>query len=219
MSGYKFDYEKKVAGGDVIRLRPYYFRASRLYWALRAIKTYRGSLLDVGCGAGDLLEAFSFYRQDLNLTGIDLSHKSIALAKKRSLKARFLVGDAQALPFKDDSFDIVTCFDVIEHVERPEAVLGEIGRILKSSGIFQAFIPTEMNRLSLEGLLLKGGWKGKEIYAGHPHHFSLAEVKKMLKKNGFKIINLAWGDHLIHQLAEIAYFTFLSKRKKIYSFS
>jgi len=217
VAGYKFDYEKKVAGGDIIRVKPYYFRASRLYWALRTIKSHRGKLLDVGCGAGDFLEAFSFYRKDLSLTGIDLSKKSVGLAKKRNIRAKFLVADAHKLPFKDHSFDIVTCFDMIEHVKNPELVLSEIGRVLKPPGVFHSFIPTEKNIFSFEGFLIKLGWKGKEIYAGHPQHFSFEQIKKMLGKNGFKIINIAWGDHFIHQFAETVYFTLLSKRRKIYN--
>lgn len=55
MGGYKFDYETKVWGGDVIRLSPVYFRASRLCWALKALKKVKesGKVLDVGCGEGD----------------------------------------------------------------------------------------------------------------------------------------------------------------------
>jgi ubiquinone/menaquinone biosynthesis C-methylase UbiE len=44
-------------------------------------------------------------------------------------------GDALNLPFKDESFDIVTAFEVIEHLYDPQKALGEIRRILKMDGI------------------------------------------------------------------------------------
>ena len=47
MLGYKFDYEKKVWGGDIILLRPIYFRASRLKYALKELAKVKGKILDI----------------------------------------------------------------------------------------------------------------------------------------------------------------------------
>jgi len=214
MKGYKFDYESKVWGGETLRLSPIHFRAARLGQALKALENVKGRVLDVGCGAGDFCEAIKFYRPDLEIFGIDLSQKAIKVAKKRVQKAVFKVADAQELPFKDDYFDAVVCFDLIEHVEFPQKVLGEIYRVLKPGGIFHGHIPVENNFWSLEGMLIRLGWKGKEIYGGHPHHFSLKEVKEMFRKEKFKIIRYCFGDHLFHQLLEIGYFTWLALRRK-----
>jgi len=214
MSSYKFNYEKKISGGERLRLSPVHFRASRLYWALKEIRNSKGKLLDVGCGGGDFLEALSLYRPKCKLFGIDLSKKAIDFAKKKDIKAEFMVADAQKLPFKDKSFDIVVCFDLLEHVKKPEKVLSEVNRVLRKGGLFHAFVPTENNFFSFEGLLIKMGWKGKEIYGGHIHRFSFGELKKMFKKKGFEIKKVRWGDHLIHQFCEIIYFSFLMLRKK-----
>jgi len=212
VSGYKFDYEQKVWGGETLRLSPTHFRASRLYWALKKIPDKKGKLLDVGCGMGDFLEAFSFYRPKYNFFGIDISAKAISQAKKRNLNINFKVADAQKLPFKDNTFDVVTCFDLIEHVKYPKLVLSEIHRVLKKRGIFHGFIPTESELLSIEGILIRAGWKAKEIYGGHPQRFSKKQIINWLDDAEFKIIRASWDEHTFKQLLEIVYFSLLSLR-------
>jgi len=210
--GYKFDYEKKVWGGDIIRLRPIYFRASRLKYALKELAKVKGKILDLGCGVGDFSEAIGFYRPDLGIYSVDISAHAIALANKRGLKAKFSVADAHHLPFKDNYFDAVVCFDLIEHVKSPKKVLEEINRVLKRGGLFHTFIPTEGNVYSLQGALIALGWKAKEKYGAHPHHFPPNEVKSWVKGAGFTIIKLRWGEHLVNQIIEIIYFSLLEIR-------
>ena len=214
MSGYKFDYEKKVWGGEKLRINPFHFRASRLYFAVKELREKKGKLLDVGCGAGDFPEAFNYYLPSFKISAIDISKKAIEKAKQRDIKANFIVASAEELPFKDNCFNVVTCFDVLEHVKSPEKMLGEMQRVLKSGGTLQSFVPTEDNIFSPEGLLIKLGWKAKEIYGGHPQHYSYGQVKEMFKKNGFEIKKIRWGEHFTNQIIEIIYFSFLSLRKK-----
>ncbi len=96
------------------------------------------SVLDIGCGGGFLAEEFAKDRYDV--TGIDPSGKSIAAARehaaKSSLAIDYRVGRGESLPFRDDSFDIVACCDVLEHVDDPAQVLREVSRVLKPGGIF-----------------------------------------------------------------------------------
>ena len=214
MAGYKFDYETKVWGGETLRVNPFHFRASRLYFTLTELKKAKGKLLDIGCGAGDFPEAFSFYRPDLKIFAIDISKKAIALAQKRNLNIEFKVASAESIPYKNNYFDIVTCFDVVEHVKSPEEVLKEIARVTKKGGIFQTFIPVEDSWALPEGFLIKIGWKAKEIYGGHPHHYSSEYVLKILKDAGFRIKKVRYGEHFTYHIIDIAYFSFLSLRGK-----
>jgi len=209
-----FDYEKIVWGGGLIRLRPTYFSARRLKKTLKAIKNCDGKLLDVGCGVGDYLEAISFYRPDLELFGLDVSREAIRLAKQRKIKAEFRLGRAEKLGFKESSFEVVTCVDLLEHVEQPRQVLKEIYRVLKPGGAMELIVPIEGNLWSLEGVLIRLGWQERERYGGHIQQFSIKRVKQLLREAGFEITTVSWGGHLLYQLVEMVYLTYLSIRGK-----
>lgn len=94
-------------------------------------------LLDVGCGGGLLSEDFA--RLGYQVTGIDPSEPSVATARKHAqqegLSIDYRVGVGEYIPFPDNSFDIITCCDVIEHVDSVSQTLQEIARVLRPGGI------------------------------------------------------------------------------------
>lgn len=65
--------------------------------------------------------------------GMEISH-SVALRARRTIPGRILAGDGLALPFGDQSFDLVTLWDVIEHLRDPHAAVEEVARVLRPGG-------------------------------------------------------------------------------------
>lgn len=98
-------------------------------------------ILDVGCGAGNLLEKLIGKR----IIGIDLSEFLLGIARERlrGNNIELIVGAAENLPFPDNSFDKVVCSEVLEHVLSPESVIVEIHRICKKDGELILTIPNE----------------------------------------------------------------------------
>src|SRR5882724_5131713 len=94
--------------------------------------------LDVGCGGGLLAEEFA--RLGPSVTGIDPSRSSLLAARKHAansgLTIKYLAGRGESLPFADESYDIVFCCDVLEHVVNPDKAIAEIARVLKQDGVF-----------------------------------------------------------------------------------
>ena len=94
--------------------------------------------LDVGCGGGYLSEELA--RLGFNVSGVDPAPASLAAAqshaKQSGLTIDYRVAQAESLPFPDGSFDLVTCCDVLEHVQDLDRTLSEIARVLKPGGIF-----------------------------------------------------------------------------------
>jgi len=88
-------------------------------------------VLDVGCGGGLLAEEVA--RLGLLVTGVDQSQKSLLTAFKHAaqsdLRINYVAGVGELLPFANASYDIVICCDVLEHVETPASVIGEIARL------------------------------------------------------------------------------------------
>ena len=95
-------------------------------------------ILDVGCGGGILAEEFA--RLGCQVIGIDPSSLSLATARAHAqqagLEIDYRVGVGEDLPFADESFEIVYCSDVLEHVNDLEKVISEITRVLKPNGVF-----------------------------------------------------------------------------------
>jgi ubiquinone/menaquinone biosynthesis C-methylase UbiE len=93
-------------------------------------------VLEIGCGLGtDLLQ---FARGGADVTGVDLTPASIDLVKKRfamyGLPARAQVGDAERLPFSDNSFDVVYSFGVLHHTPNTQKAIDEVYRVVKPGG-------------------------------------------------------------------------------------
>jgi len=116
-------------------------RFGRREWhvpTVAAFNTYRGKdVLEIGCSiATDGLE---FARSGANYTGVDLTPKSIEIARERfdlfDVSGRFEVANAEErIPFPDSSFDHVYSFGVIHHSPVPERIVAEIHRVLRPRG-------------------------------------------------------------------------------------
>lgn len=157
-------------------------------------------LLEVGCGAGNILEKAPLR----NLFGVDISAFILAKAKQKlSKKVTLFQADAQNLPFKDRAFKQVICSEVLEHLLDPSASLQEIARILSYQGIAIISVPNELwiNRIKrvlirlriFDWLLHRGGEYGKMPERmedqWHLHVFSL-ENWLILFNNFFRVTRL-----------------------------
>lgn len=95
-------------------------------------------VLDIGCGGGLACEFLA--KRGAQVSGIDLSLNSIKAAQKHAknsnLEIDYQCGVAENLPYEEKTFDVVVCFDVLEHVEDWEKVISEIYRVLNKNGIF-----------------------------------------------------------------------------------
>jgi len=107
-------------------------RMKELEWAARGLnRNLKGLTLDIGGGKGyvaSLLEELG-----CNTIGLDIKPSFVKHMVKLGLPA--VLADARRLPFRSSTFDQVTCFEMIEHVDKPEEVLKEIKRVLKDDGL------------------------------------------------------------------------------------
>jgi SAM-dependent methyltransferase len=94
--------------------------------------------LDVGCGAGHWGRALlPHLHRDARLVGVDREEAFLELARKAAApeRASYVQGTAEALPFPDASFDLVTCQLVLIHVREPAVALAEMCRVLRPGGV------------------------------------------------------------------------------------
>ncbi|HIP84083.1 MAG TPA: class I SAM-dependent methyltransferase [Methanothermococcus okinawensis] len=98
----------------------------------RDIKKEGGRVLDCGCGFGSY---FSLTR-DLDTLYLDLSyHQLKRFGRRHRLNSNRICGDILNLPFKDNTFDLILCINVLEHVRDIRRGLRELHRVLKDRGV------------------------------------------------------------------------------------
>lgn len=210
----KFDYESKIFGLGQIKIQPWYIPAPKIIQALASLKKTKGRILEVGAGGGAMSKTIASQRKDLKVYASDISKKAISLAKKDPAGVVFRMGDVYKLPYQNKFFDAVICFDVFEHLDYIETALSEINRVLKKGGVLHIAIPLEGDLRNIEGWLTHLGWRAKEIYCGHVSNFKVGDLEKLASKNGFKLTKRIFSNHLLYQIADALYFSFIYIRGK-----
>jgi 2-polyprenyl-3-methyl-5-hydroxy-6-metoxy-1,4-benzoquinol methylase len=122
----------------------YWWFVARRRAALQFVHDFRPRgrplrVLDAGCGTGALMTRLA-EEAGAEVYGLDLAREALAFTRSRG-QPRLVQADLTALPFADDSFDVVTALDVVEHVERDEAALREIRRVLRPEGVLLMSVP------------------------------------------------------------------------------
>jgi ubiquinone/menaquinone biosynthesis C-methylase UbiE len=166
--------EYNIYSGFFLNVRNWYFR--------KIIHKYTkpsDMILEVGCGQGDFLaECLSAHKKAV---GLDSSRQWVKFCFDRGLSV--LQGDSVALPFKDNSFDILFCHSVIEHVPH-EQTMKELHRVTKPEGLLILSAPTPADSF----------WDDPT----HVRPFTPKSLKTLLQAFGFTVqkCNYVWSELL-----------------------
>lgn len=159
------------------------------------------SLLDLATGSGRIIKVLeNFFKSSV---GIDSSQLMLKKARERTKKSTFKLSDSEKLPFKNNNFEVITCFRFLINIPKKNRLkmLKEAKRVLKKNGLL--IINIHHNKLNPKGFL--------EILMGDRHSqrsISYFEIKSELALCGLKIINTRGMN--IPTLAKLL--PFLSKR-------
>lgn len=145
-------------------------------------------VLDAGCGTGAVLGLLAQSHPAGHYTGIDLSEKMVAVAKKKQLaNVAFLQGDCERLPFPPESFDAVLCSQSFHHYPNPEDFFSSVKKVLRPGGrlILRDMAPPEWaigfcNRVEIPlfNALLK---------KGDVHVYRRREIEALCQHSGLKL--------------------------------
>ncbi len=143
-----------------------------------------GSLLDIGCSSGGFLSTMMGPTATIakwKLHGIEMEETTAQRARAKT-GAEVFVGDAMDAPFAPGSFDVITSFDVLEHVYSPRDYSTKVLQWLKPGGIFYMMSP---NIASWEAQVFGSHWFGLEL-PRHLSHFSPQSLRHLLTDVGFE---------------------------------
>lgn len=208
-----FDYESKRWGAARLRPRPWFMNGLKLRYLLEDLAPVHGRVLDVGCGAGQVAKAVKAERPDLEVHACDVSKTALGAATASPEGVDFRLATAERLPFADGELDFVWIFDVLEHVDAPEAVLREVARVLKPGAGFHIVLPLEGQPRTLYTLVGCGTrWTAKVRHGGHVQIFSADRFATMAAACGLPVTRTRWSYHGLLQVLDLAYFTWLDRR-------
>lgn len=134
-----------------------------------------GSLLEIGCGTGFVLEALRSAFPSMRLVGSELYEEGLAVARRRLADVELVQLDARELPYSDE-FDIAGAFDVLEHLEEDERVLAELRRAVRSGGGIVLLVP-QHPRL----------WSAMDDVAHHVRRYTRRELMAKVRRAGFDV--------------------------------
>jgi ubiquinone/menaquinone biosynthesis C-methylase UbiE len=151
------------------------------------------TVLDIASGTGYGVDLFAS-NGAIKAVGIDVDPESIGYArvKYKSKNAEYLVGNINKINFSDRYFDVITCFETIEHVEDHTQALKELKRVLKPSGIL--IISSPNRRLTSPGKALDE--KPNNRY--HIKEFNQDEFCSILQPD--YTVNGLYGQRRVHKL-------------------
>ena len=152
-----------------------------------------GLMLDVGCGEGRHIFGVMQDHPMMKCIGIDMDKASLNKAEEgyeyfKSISnagAEFFIGSAYSLPFESDSFDLIVCSEVLEHLHEYNDAIKEIHRVLKPGGKFYASVPASWPE--------KICWHLSKEYqnqpGGHLRIFNQNNLVDEIEGEGFKFLS------------------------------
>lgn len=129
-------------------------------------------ILDVGCGTGANLKMLAACG---TAEGVDISPQAVEFCRERGLDSVKL-GAIEHLPYDDESFEIVTALDVVEHLDDDVAGLREIRRVLRADGRLLLFVPAFMFL-----------WGVQDDVSNHRRRYTMPRLLNAVQAAGFSI--------------------------------
>ena len=166
----------------------------RLQYILSKCDLNKKKVLDIGCGGGILSEELC--KQGAKVTGLDSSSKSISIAKQHAEQNNYDIKYINNSIFEItdlDIYDIVICFEMIEHIDRPNDLIKKIKEhSSKKSGLFLSTINRNLKSFMLAKIMaeyvLNYVPKGTHQYA---KFITPYELTKMLENNNYKLNDIS----------------------------
>lgn len=171
---------------------------------IQRVIDFRGKrVLDAGCGTGMVLEHLQkLVGEDGRADGVDKSSEAIHFCAQRNLR-NIRQGSLTKLPFAKETFDLLTIFDVIEHIEDEKKALTEIARVLKKGGLAVFNVPA-----------YQWMWTGHDTSVHHYRRYTRRSFEDTLQTYGFSIVRSTYLVTLLFPIAVLRKFLLSLTRAK-----
>lgn len=139
-------------------------------------------ILDIGCGAGANAFELSSYG---DVTASDRSLDALDFVRSRGVK-KVVAAEAPNLPFRDGAFDIVTAYDILEHVEDDAGFLAELGRVLAPGGALAIHVPAWPSL-----------WSRHDEVLEHKRRYTRRGLRTLIDASCLELESIGWTNFTI----------------------
>jgi ubiquinone/menaquinone biosynthesis C-methylase UbiE len=145
----------------------------------------KGLILDLGCGIGWCVRPFS--RLEV-VIGLDMSKSKLRIAKRNYKEVELILGDAQHLPFRSESFNVIVMKDVLEHIPNDQETIDEVYQICKYDAEVIIYVPISLEETtpSIEAFIHRLTGYTIDSQVGHIRRYTVHNITEMLKVKGFQ---------------------------------
>ncbi len=145
-----------------------------------ALAEQRGlQILDIGCGTGATMDRLKQYGA---VQGVDLSEIPLNFSRRRG-HTSVLCASATELPFENESFDLVTALDVIEHLDDDVKGLSEIRRVLQPGAPAIIFVPA-----------FQSLWGPNDDQSGHKRRYRIDQLRAAIDAAGLRVDRISYAN-------------------------
>ena len=175
-------------------LLEHYFKIEDNYWWFQGMRYIYNSyitialqkelnpkILDIGCGSGLYTKSLSSFGETV---GLDIESSNLILCRQKGFK-KLVQAEANFLPFKDKSFDLIVSFNLIEHLSNDSDFIKEIYRVLKDSC-----------RLILATSAFKFLWSCHDVSNEHKRRYSRKSLMRILE-NYFGMERISYTNFIL----------------------
>lgn len=138
--------------------------------------------LDIGCGCGIFMTRLARYGE---VVGIDRSADALRFCQQRGL-SQLIQADAEALPFSDNTFDVLTANDLLEHLDDDISSLRELFSLLKPGGRLFVFVPAYQCLWSLQ-----------DEISYHKRRYTKRRLTQVIASAGFSLEHITYANTLL----------------------
>lgn len=147
---------------------------------------HKALFLDAGSGGGHF--SAEAQRRGATVVSLDVGHHLLAQVRNRCTSANAVMGSVRLLPFRDNSFQIVLCTEVIEHTVDPLAAVRELTRVVAKDGLLILTVPC----LTWQPVVRLATRLRLRPYQGHENFVSFGNLKRTLEGYGM-VVEFAAG--------------------------
>lgn len=190
-------FAEQIAAGSVSQMDWYGWRARQLAARLEALElssltSGQAALVEVGCGPIGVASFFPAAERVAVDPLNDFYASNPTLTHLRSAAVDYRTGVGESLPCESGAFDLAIIENCIDHVQDVDAVMRELHRVLRPGGVLYLTV----NCRTPLGFVVHRALSRLEIDAGHPHTFTVGRAERMMRANGFSVLNSHVGSYL-----------------------